>query len=130
MLECDKGLYNKYQIINRETGREEEGDYFVLKPVKDPAARAALLEYAKTTNNEQLAMDIVFWVTSIIGSMEECDWCGELATELSYPHMFDPAIGKRMCCNCWEHDREVYKGSYGEDIGEFKAIGGTKSEET
>lgn len=53
---------------------------------------------------------------------KECDWCGEIAHELSHPHIFDPALGKEMCRNCWDHDREVYKGSYGEDIGEFKPI--------
>lgn len=52
----------------------------------------------------------------------ECDWCGEPAEELSHPHRFDMAIGKKMCWGCWDHDREVYKGSYGEDIGEFKPI--------
>ena len=41
MNEQCKGLYNKYQIINRETGIKAEGDYFVLKPANDPAARAA-----------------------------------------------------------------------------------------
>lgn len=35
----EQGLFNKYQIINRETGQEAEGDYFVLKPTLDPAAR-------------------------------------------------------------------------------------------
>lgn len=28
-----------------------------------------------------------------------------------------------MCRHCWEHDREVYKGSYGEDIGPFRPVG-------
>ncbi|MGM1048382.1 MAG: hypothetical protein ACQEXX_19895 [Bacillota bacterium] len=53
----------------------------------------------------------------------ECDWCGDIASELSHPHMFDMAIGKKICRGCWDHDREVYKGSYGEDIGEFNPIG-------
>lgn len=53
----------------------------------------------------------------------ECDWCNEIASELSFPHFHDFAIGKRMCRNCWDHDREVYKGSYGDDIGDFKPIG-------
>lgn len=52
----------------------------------------------------------------------KCDWCDEPSAELSHPHIFDPAVGKRICRNCWNHDREVYKGSYGEDIGEFKPI--------
>lgn len=67
MPDQKKGLYNKYQIINRETGQEAEGDYFVLKPAKDPAARAALMAYAEVTDNEQLAMEITFWVSAIEG---------------------------------------------------------------
>lgn len=55
-------------------------------------------------------------------TLQECDWCGESAKELGHPHMFDLVIGKKMCRGCWEHDRDVYKGSYGEDIGEFKPI--------
>lgn len=68
MPDQEKGLYNKYQIINRETGQEADGDYFVLKPAKDSAARAALMAYADATDNEQLAMEITFWVSSIEGT--------------------------------------------------------------
>ncbi|MFE4712620.1 MULTISPECIES: hypothetical protein [unclassified Paenibacillus] len=120
----EQGLYNKYQIINRETSQEAEGQYFVLNPAKDPAARAALMAYADATDNQQLAMDITFWVSNL-PEFAKCDWCDadvKDETELSHPHMFDPAIDHRMCRNCWDHDREVYKGSYGEDIGEFKPI--------
>lgn len=54
----------------------------------------------------------------------ECAWCGEVRKELREPHIFDraPDSGK-MCRYCWDHDREVYKGSYGEDIGEFDVEG-------
>lgn len=61
----DQRLYNKYQIINRETGTEADGQYFVLKPEKDSAARAALLAYASITNNEELAMDITKWLSDL-----------------------------------------------------------------
>jgi len=111
MGDQNKGLYNKYRVINRETGQEAEGEYFVLKPVKDPAARAALEAYAEATNNENLRVDLFAWLETM-PEFRECDWCGEPATEL--------------CRNCWEHDRDVYKGSYGEDIGEFKPIGGSQ----
>lgn len=127
MADQNRGLYNKYQIINRNTGKEVDGDYFILKPSNDPAARAALDAYAEATDNEQLAMDITFWMTSLSDLLENCDWCGEPAAELSYPHMFDMAIGKRMCRGCWDHDREAYMGVYGEDIGPFKPIGGNKA---
>ncbi|UED78099.1 hypothetical protein [Brevibacillus sp. DP1.3A] len=49
----------------------------------------------------------------------ECGWCGEIAKNLRPSHMFDFAPGKKMCKNCWNHDRGVYLGSYGEDIGPF-----------
>lgn len=127
MSEQAKGLYNKYKIINRETGKEVEGQYFVLKPEKDPAARAALEAYASATNNEQLEQDI-YALLHGLPPIPKCDWCGEPADELSHPHMFDMAIGRKMCRVCWDHDREVYKGSYGEDIGDFKPIGGEKDD--
>lgn len=128
MSDQDRGLYNKYQIINRETMEEAEGDYFVLKPAKDPAARAALLAYAETTDNHQLSADISAWILSL-PDIPECDWCGEPAVELSHPHIFDMAIGKRMCRRCWDHDRKACKGAYGEDIGPFKPIEGGKGHE-
>lgn len=52
----------------------------------------------------------------------KCNWCDNVVSELSHPHFYDFAVGKKMCRHCWDHDREVYKGSYGEDIGEFVAI--------
>lgn len=51
----------------------------------------------------------------------ECDWCDEVVSELSGPHSMDFVPGKKMCRNCWEMDRETYKGSVGEDIGPFIA---------
>lgn len=50
----------------------------------------------------------------------KCAWCGEVRSELRHCHIFDSdPKGGKMCRVCWEHDREVYKGSYGEDIGPF-----------
>ena len=51
----------------------------------------------------------------------ECDWCDEVAEELSGPHQMDFMSGEKMCRNCWELDRKTYKGSVGVDIGEFVA---------
>ncbi|MBZ6022457.1 hypothetical protein LA440_04620 [Bacillus cereus] len=49
-----------------------------------------------------------------------CGWCDEVRTVLREPHMFDHGSnGEKMCKHCWEHDREMYLGSYGEDIGSF-----------
>lgn len=61
----NQGLYNKYQIINRETGEEAQGEYFVLKPANDPAARAALRAYARVTDNDQLSEDITAWLSGM-----------------------------------------------------------------
>ncbi|MCM3257125.1 hypothetical protein M3664_04920 [Paenibacillus lautus] len=62
----NKGLYKKYTIINNETGQEVEGEYFVLKPENDPAARAALIHYATRTENKELGKDIVMWVSKFM----------------------------------------------------------------
>ncbi|WP_254438272.1 hypothetical protein [Paenibacillus sp. DCT19] len=59
----------------------------------------------------------------------KCDWCGEVVAELSHPHFNDFAIGKKMCRTCWDHDRDVYKGSCGDDIGDFKPVGRKNSHE-
>jgi hypothetical protein len=48
-----KGLYNKYDI--------DQGS-FLLKPANDPAARAALWEYARVTDNRKLATDLNNWM--------------------------------------------------------------------
>lgn len=60
-----KGLYNKYRVMHRETGVEVEGDCFVLRPDRDPAAVSALLRYADATRNESLAVDIWDWMQKI-----------------------------------------------------------------
>ncbi|QIW19041.1 hypothetical protein [Bacillus thuringiensis] len=49
----------------------------------------------------------------------ECGWCGEVRSILKPPHMFDFSLKEKMCKHCWEHDRKVYLGSYGNDIGPF-----------
>jgi len=56
-----KGLYGKYIVHKADTG-EEVADCFVLRPMKDPAAVAALREYARVTENKALAADIVRWI--------------------------------------------------------------------
>lgn len=65
MSDQDKGLYNKYRIINRETGEEVEGEYFVLQPDKDAAARPAILRYAEETENLKLSMELYKWIQRI-----------------------------------------------------------------
>lgn len=59
-----KGLYVKYNVTKIETG-ETVYDCFVLRPDRDPAAVVALVAYADTTTNLQLAADIRGWLASI-----------------------------------------------------------------
>lgn len=59
-----KGLYVKYIVRKIDTGEIVDG-CFVLRPDRDPAARAALVAYAKTTENKKLADDIFAWLEEI-----------------------------------------------------------------
>lgn len=61
----DEGLYNKYTVINNETGKQVDGACFVLRPDRDTAAYGALLLYAKLTSNTDLAMDLTRWLSSL-----------------------------------------------------------------
>jgi len=75
MRDMDKGLYSKYIVMKADkaeevtpglfTGRQIEGDCFVLRPDRDPAAVSALCEYADTTTNLQLAADIYAWLARL-----------------------------------------------------------------
>jgi hypothetical protein len=51
------GLKLKYRVYKARNNEPVEG-CFVLRPQKDPAARAALQAYAEATDNEQLAFDL------------------------------------------------------------------------
>ena len=51
----NKGLYDKYTIINNETGKKVECGYFVLKPEIDKVAREAIRAYAFRTENQDLS---------------------------------------------------------------------------
>lgn len=61
----DEGLYNKYTVINNETGKQVEGACFVLRPDRDNAAYGALLLYAELTTNTDLAVDLTGWLSSL-----------------------------------------------------------------
>lgn len=65
----DRGLYQKYSVTKDD---EPQDGCFVLKPESDPAARAALWEYAHETNDAELAADLRAWVLSI-SPEEVCD---------------------------------------------------------
>ncbi len=54
------GLKIKYNVFKVENG-EPVFDCFVLRPDRDPAARAALRAYAAATQNADLAADLLAW---------------------------------------------------------------------
>ncbi|GAA0853530.1 hypothetical protein [Paenibacillus sp. Cedars] len=64
-METKPGLYNKYTVIDNETGRAVDGSCFVLLPDKDVAAAGALFQYADLTPNTELAMDITWWLSRL-----------------------------------------------------------------
>ena len=55
------GLYGKYTVYKNKDGSLVT-DCFILRPAKDLAAVAALRAYAATTDNAELAADIINWV--------------------------------------------------------------------
>ena len=59
-----EGLKRKYVVLKSDTGECVE-NCFVLRPNKDPAAKAALKAYAAATKNEKLAEDIMSWLQSM-----------------------------------------------------------------
>lgn len=69
----DKGLYQKYQVIDRNTGQEVTGNHppvtFTLVPERDRAAVEALRYYAELidtpSGNKVLANDLRVWLDSI-----------------------------------------------------------------
>ena len=66
MNKRNKGLYQKFQIIQRTDGQSEPGkkhfgcDYFVLDLTHDPHAREAVLAYANSCASDypMLARDL------------------------------------------------------------------------
>lgn len=56
-----EGLKGKY-FVYKAKNNEPVDNCFVLRPDKDHAAIAALTAYALTTENKQLAVDILNWV--------------------------------------------------------------------
>ena len=70
---CDendyRGLKVKYRVFKVRNNEPVE-NCFVLRPDKDPAARAALECYANKTPNDQLAWDILKWLESMGGEKD------------------------------------------------------------
>lgn len=83
----DKGIYDKYTVINNHTGDKVE-DCFVLKPSTDKNAIKALREYANLNKNSLIGSELNEWLNgfdkhrckynrycSIINSMMCCAHC-------------------------------------------------------
>lgn len=66
-MEEPKGLYDKYKVTKSATGEALDGDYFVLRPGRDPAARQALAAYANAVraSNSRLATDLDAWLSRL-----------------------------------------------------------------
>jgi ParB family chromosome partitioning protein len=64
--DSDQGLHIKYDVFKVEDGSPVY-NCFVLRPDKDPAARAALRAYAEATENQTLQSDIYEWLKQIEG---------------------------------------------------------------
>jgi len=60
----DRGLYEKYKVYR---DGEPVSSCFVLEPADDPAAREAIIRYAEVTDNDELADDLLEWVTDDTG---------------------------------------------------------------
>ncbi|MNP16836.1 hypothetical protein D3C76_1092440 [compost metagenome] len=57
----EQGLYVKYHVTKMSDGTPV-GDCFVLRPDKDPAARAAIQAYAWSITNRQLSGELLNWL--------------------------------------------------------------------
>jgi hypothetical protein len=65
-----RGVYRKYDVFKSD-GTPVDGDYFVLRPGRDPHAAAALRAYANSVGQEnpELARDLFAWLETI-GTVE------------------------------------------------------------
>ncbi|MDL2293195.1 hypothetical protein LJC60_01030 [Ruminococcaceae bacterium OttesenSCG-928-D13] len=63
------GLKVKYRVFKARNGEQVE-NCFVLRPDKDPAARAALRTYADVTLNDQLKYDLYSWVCDMEAALK------------------------------------------------------------
>ena len=64
----EKGLFDKYVV---EKDGEPVENCFVLEPENDEAAREAVYEYARATDNQKLASELRGWVLAIEEAMDE-----------------------------------------------------------
>lgn len=105
--------------MNNHDAMEFKADGYTGLPEKFEIDDLSLAPVVGTVN---LSEDQITKIKSTYQNGGKCGWCDDIVTELSQPHIYDRAYGKKMCRGCWNHDREVYKGTYGDDIGEFDPI--------
>ena len=60
-----KGLYDKFYVERKESGKPVEKRCFVLMPESDPCAVGPLRVYALCTHNAELRRDLLRWVSEI-----------------------------------------------------------------
>lgn len=107
-----EGLYGKYTVYKNKDGSLVT-DCFILRPAKDPAAVAALRAYAATTDNAELAADIINWVgaepNEPLTVTEVCPHCeSEITMEWNVKTLgykaYCPVCGNRlMLCDECQH---------------------------
>lgn len=100
-----EGLYGKYTVYKNKDGSLVT-DCFILRPAKDPAAVAALRAYAATTDNAELAADIINWVGAEPNEPLTCDGCISLGT--SYGPCMN-CIRSRLRGDMYRCSQEVLK---------------------
>lgn len=59
-----KGLYEKYEVIRKETGEKLDG-FFVLRPSTDTAAWNAAIFYSYLTHNTVLGKELRDWLYEV-----------------------------------------------------------------
>lgn len=105
------GLYSKYTVINNHT-ESKVYDCFVLKPLKDEAARLALLYYANICDNETLKNDIKTWLNdpsetnfdeASMGGCKGCihyDGCGYFDLDFDNSNLTEEERFIEHCVGC------------------------------
>lgn len=97
----EKGLYRKYTVYkNDENGNPldvKESIMFCLDE-RDPAAIAALIDYATYTSNDELALNLITGIGDLILNQEESyfKWDKSKAIDIEQLHMMLDAAWDRF----------------------------------
>ena len=76
LAEKDAWLEARYRVkkINDSTGKHDQCRYFVLDPLHDPLARAALAAYRDAASHagyDALATDLNSWLDAVLDSVSD-----------------------------------------------------------